>query len=104
MQPDFMYKLNSLREAIGGPITLTSAYRCREFNRSIGGGPAHMVGRAVDISVHGGSALALLATAVTLGFTGVGVKQHGTGRFVHIDTLTPGEYETSPRPWIWSYK
>jgi hypothetical protein len=33
-----------------------------------------------------------------LGFTGIGVQQKGTGRFIHVD-LTVGQN----RPTVWSY-
>jgi uncharacterized protein YcbK (DUF882 family) len=104
MDSEFMTKLNLLRNNFGKPIYLSSAYRCPAHNRKEGGRPAHEAGRAVDIAVIGGDALEILGIAVSLGFTGVGIKQHGSGRFVHIDTLQEDEFGDSPRPWVWSYK
>jgi zinc D-Ala-D-Ala carboxypeptidase len=35
--------------------------------------------------------------ALEAGFTGIGVQQKGTGRFLHLDTLE------NLRPTVWSY-
>jgi len=36
------------------------------------------------------------------GITGLGVKQHGDSRFIHLDTLDSEPHR--PRPTVWSYK
>ena len=36
----------------------------------------------------------------TLPFTGIGIQQKGSGRFIHLD-MAPAEQ--LPRPMIWSY-
>lgn len=43
--------LDSLREAWGGPLTVTSGYRCAELNRAVGGSDtsAHLAGWAADL-------------------------------------------------------
>ena len=43
--------LDPLREAWGGPLTVTSGYRCPEFNRAVGGSEtsAHTAGWAADL-------------------------------------------------------
>ncbi len=46
--------LDPLREAWGGPISVSSGYRCPELNRNIQGASKtsqHMTGEAADISV-----------------------------------------------------
>jgi hypothetical protein len=60
---------------------------------------------AVDIGVYGDRAHAVIGEAYALGFTGIGVRQHGPTdrRFIHLDTLTPEVAERFPRPTIWSY-
>jgi hypothetical protein len=42
--------LQPLREAYGGPIRISSGYRCRELNRLAGGSPhsQHITGEAAD--------------------------------------------------------
>lgn len=46
-----MSRLQALREAFGGPITVTSGYRCPDHNRAVGGakGSQHVKGNAADI-------------------------------------------------------
>jgi len=53
----------------------------------------------VDILIQGLDAFRLVKIALALGFTGLGVKQKSTGRFLHLDDLQ----QPHPRPRIWSY-
>ena len=103
MQPEFMDKLQKLREAYGKPMRITSGYRHKthpiEAKKSKIG--AHATGQAADIGVDRADAYELLKLALEIGFTGIGVQQKGGGRFIHLDTL-----EASAdfiRPTIWSY-
>ena len=58
--------------------------------------------QAVDLGVDRKIAFYLLAWALSQEeITGIGFKQHGGGRFIHLDTLT--EPEHPPRPTVWSY-
>lgn len=102
MNPEFMDRLQQLRTAYGKPLTITSGYRDKTHPiESIKATPgAHTYGRAADISIAGPDALKLIRIALDLGFTGVGVQQKGTGRFIHLDDLVDGRL---PRPAIWSY-
>jgi len=100
MKADFMLKLQTLRSVYGKPMRVTSGYRCPEHpieaKKSKPG--AHASGCAVDIGVDGADAHQLLKLALAAGFTGVGVQQKGTGRFIHLDTL-----DSPLRPTVWSY-
>lgn len=100
MKPDFMAKLQKLRTAYGKPLKITSGYRCAkhpiEAAKSSPG--AHASGCAADIGIQGAEAHKLLFLALQEGFTGIGVQQKGTGRFLHLDTL-----QGSTRPTVWSY-
>jgi zinc D-Ala-D-Ala carboxypeptidase len=100
MKPEFMAKLQKLRETYGAPMKVTSGYRCPqhpiEVKKARPG--AHASGQAVDIGVQGSDAHTLLRMALEAGFTGIGVQQKGTGRFLHLDTL-----EGDLRPTVWSY-
>jgi zinc D-Ala-D-Ala carboxypeptidase len=100
MTPEFMGKLQALRNAYGKPMRVTSGYRCPqhpiEAKKATPG--AHASGCAADIGVEGRDAHALLKQAFMMGFTGIGVQQKGTGRFIHLDTLEGGL-----RPNCWSY-
>lgn len=101
MHIDFMDDLQELRQLFGRPMPVTSGYRCSEYNTKVSStGPngPHTTGRAVDIGLGGSAAYDLLKLALGRGFTGIGVNQKGTGRFIHLDKLTDG-----PRPNVWSY-
>ena len=101
---DFMDKVEKLRDRLGFPLPVSSGYRCPEHNNRVSGtgrtGP-HTTGRAIDLNVSHGRALELLRMALSMGFTGIGIKQHGAGRFIHLDDLPNNEGQ--PRPHIWSY-
>ena len=103
MDPDFMVKLNKLRDLYGKPMRITSGYRSKETNLAVNGAEnsPHMYGKAVDVYVSGVDALNLLVLAVDVGFTGIGVSQKGASRFIHIDTMENSL--SQPRPTIWSY-
>jgi uncharacterized protein YcbK (DUF882 family) len=100
MQADFMLKLQTLRSVYGKPMRITSGYRCPEhpIEAKKAQPGAHASGCACDIGVEGQDAHRLLKLAFAAGFTGVGVQQKGSGRFIHLDTLEGG-----PRPNVWSY-
>tara|TARA_R110000823_G_scaffold45440_3_gene117091 strand:- start:8163 stop:8543 length:381 start_codon:yes stop_codon:yes gene_type:complete len=103
MDERFIERLTSLRADWGNPMTVTSAYRCPshpiEAKKQNPG--AHSSGRAVDIAIDREDAYNLLCAALGHGFTGLGFKQKGSARFIHIDDLT--KEEGWPRPTIWSY-
>ena len=92
--------LDALREQLGFPMPVTSGYRCPEHNQKVsttGPGGPHTTGRAADIGVSRDKAVALLAAALKMNFTGLGLNQKGDARFVHLD-LVPREYRT-----CWTY-
>jgi uncharacterized protein YcbK (DUF882 family) len=104
MSPEFMDALDELREAYGKPLRVTSGYRCPEHPieaRKTSAG-AHSTGKAIDLAVDRGEAYEVLKIAMAMGvFTGIGVQQKGSGRFIHLDTCE--EPKMSPRPTVWSY-
>lgn len=99
MHPEFMRRLQQVRDVFGKPMTVTSGYRDRthpiEARKDTPG--EHSTGRAVDIGVQGADALRLIRIALDAGFTRIGVQQKGTGRFIHL-----GDNPAFP-PGIWSY-
>ena len=106
MDADFVGLLDRLRDNYGHPLTLSSAKRCPEHNEAVsstGANGPHTTGKAVDVLISGPDSYALLHYAYLMGFSGLGVKQHGNWdeRFLHVDTLTPDD---GPRPRLWSYK
>lgn len=52
INPEAMDKLQALRDRLGKPLIIRSAYRSLEHNRAVGGAPAskHMQGTAFDIA------------------------------------------------------
>ena len=106
---EFMDKLQKLREAVGKPLTVTSGYRSIDHTieaaKIADGKPAgsHTTGKAVDVACERGFAYQVLFAAVKLGFTGIGVQQSGSRRFLHLDTVGVEDNFHVPRPALWSY-
>lgn len=98
----FMEAIEDLRERMGFPFVISSAYRCKdhpvEASKETPG--AHNRGVAIDILVSGERAYRLLSEALEMGFVGIGVNQRGdhSQRFIHLDYDEEGY-----RPTIWSY-
>jgi hypothetical protein len=101
MDHDFMVKLVSMRRELGFPFIVTSAYRCPLHNTrvsSTGDKGPHTTGHAADIAVKGYNAYRLLECALRHNMTGIGIKQTGKHRFIHLDDLNDHN-----RPVVWSY-
>ena len=64
---------------------------------------SHTSGKAVDVACERGFAYQVLFAAVKLGFTGIGVQQSGSRRFLHLDTVGVEDNFHVPRPALWSY-
>lgn len=109
---DVLDDAQAIRNELGHGLTLSSATRCRTHNNAVSStgdtGP-HTKG-ALDLAVMGGTAVQVITMASGRGVTGIGIKQHGNGRFVHIDRLenvaadSENDVKAVPRPWVWSYK
>lgn len=93
---NLMNRLDSLREICDFPLSVSSGYRCPnhpiEARKSKPG--QHSIA-AVDLKVSRGKAHTVLKHALWLGFTGIGVQQKGSGRFIHLDLRDT--------PTVWSY-
>ena len=97
--------LQKLRDKLGKPMKLSSAYRCPEHNSKVsstGKSGPHTTGMAIDIVCSGKDAWELLSFAMIRSkvWKGIGVSQKGKheSRFIHLDTI-----EADNRPWVWSY-
>lgn len=77
-------KLQALRDRLGAPLHLNSAYRSEAHNRAVGGSPKsqHRLGRGFDISLRTVTRQELTKAARLVGFTGIG--QYDS--FIHVDT------------------
>lgn len=83
--------VQKIRDHFGKPITITSAYRCPSYNRSIGSGTGsyHTKGMAADIVVSGVTPREVAKYAESIGILGIGLYETSSdGHFVHIDTRT----------------
>jgi zinc D-Ala-D-Ala carboxypeptidase len=89
-------KLQELRQRIGKPLQINSAYRSAKHNKAVGGSPnsQHLHGRAFDISLATVTPLELVKHAKAAGFTGIG--RYDT--FVHVDTGPAREWDLRKRP------
>lgn len=82
---DALLRLDAMRERIGKPMIINSAYRDPLYNAKVGGAPMsmHKFGRAFDVSLSGHHKSDLIRMAREVGFTGFGVNYR---TFLHIDT------------------
>lgn len=83
--------LQKIRDHFGQPVTITSAYRCAEHNKKVGGssGSYHTKGQAADIKVKNTAPAAVAKYAEYIGILGIGLYETAAdGYFVHIDTRT----------------
>jgi uncharacterized protein YcbK (DUF882 family) len=99
----FLYNLQRLRDLYGEPITISSGFRCPEYNAKVsprtGAAGPHTIA-AVDIPVYGHRAYRMLEIAFKLGFRGIGINQKGeiNQRYIHLDMMI-----SDFRPRVWSY-
>jgi hypothetical protein len=78
-------KLKALRDRLGKPLIVCSAYRSPEHNRAIGGAKRskHMDGAAFDIAMSNHDPLVFEDAARAVGFLGFGL--YPRSGFIHID-------------------
>jgi hypothetical protein len=85
LHPEALDKLQALRDRLGKPLILRSAYRSPEHNRAVGGAPRskHMDGTAFDVAMANHDPVAFEAAAREVGFLGFGF--YPRSGFIHID-------------------
>lgn len=83
--PEALDKLQALRDRLGKPLIVRSAYRSPEHNKAVGGAPAskHTQGTAFDIAMANHDPVAFEAAARQVGFLGFGY--YPRSGFMHID-------------------
>jgi uncharacterized protein YcbK (DUF882 family) len=91
---ELIQKLQALRDKLGRPVTVVSAYRTPEYNTKCGGAPKsqHLLGKAADIKVKGKTPLDVAYAAESVGFTGIGVYTHDGNKFTHVDVRALKSY------------
>jgi uncharacterized protein YcbK (DUF882 family) len=97
MDVAFVNKLQRVRDITDIPMIITSGYRCKEYNRLVGGvdNSAHTKGIAVDISCETSYYRLLLIEALL----SCGINRIGIGSdFVHCDVD-----KTKPDNVMWLY-
>ena len=85
LHPEALDRLQALRDRLGKPLIVRSAYRSPEHNRRVGGAPRskHMDGTAFDIAMSNHDPAAFEAAARAAGFLGFGFNPRSG--FIHID-------------------
>ncbi|NPD21602.1 DUF882 domain-containing protein [Rhodophyticola sp. DY48A3-103] len=78
-------KLQALRDRLGKPLIVRSAYRSPEHNRAVGGATRskHLDGAAFDIAMENHDPVAFEAAAREVGFLGFGF--YPRSGFIHVD-------------------
>ena len=87
MDERLLQVLDAIREKVGGPVTLSCAYRCPAHNAEVGGVPdsQQVQGCAADVLVPDGMSVEQLAgIAEECGADGIG--KYYDSLFVHVDT------------------
>tara|TARA_B110000503_G_scaffold11940_1_gene16094 strand:+ start:14766 stop:15125 length:360 start_codon:yes stop_codon:yes gene_type:complete len=100
IKDEFIERLDKLRKACGFPFIITSGYRSPshpiEAKKKVAG--QHSQGNAADIKVSDGlQRYKLVAQAIALGFTGIGVAS----TFIHVDTRDL--HDDAVGPVMWTY-
>jgi zinc D-Ala-D-Ala carboxypeptidase len=99
MKPEFMAKLQALRNEYGKPMTITSGYR--HWTHPVEARKGHTTGEhtkgaCADIACsNGGDRFTLVRLALKHGFTRIGIAKN----FVHLGIGAPG----LPNNVIWDY-
>ncbi len=102
----FMDRLEALHHLNNVIFRVLEGYRTPDYNDKISKtgltGP-HTIGKAVHLRVTGEDALRIIPMALSLGFTGFGLHQHGPikNHFIHLDDLKTKL--NLKRPDIWTY-
>ena len=85
LHPEALDRLEALRNRLGKPLIIRSAYRSPEHNRNVGGAARskHMDGTAFDIAMSNHDPVAFEAAAREVGFLGFG--SYPRSGFIHVD-------------------
>lgn len=84
MVPEFLAKVDALRQLWGKPLKVNSGSRCKAHNRDVGGekGSYHTLGMAADLRTSNRlESHELAKTAEAVGFGGIGIYE----TWVHVD-------------------
>ncbi|EOE6053719.1 D-Ala-D-Ala carboxypeptidase family metallohydrolase [Vibrio cholerae] len=91
-----MDKVQLIRQIIGVPLPVSSAYRCVNHPEERKKAKAGWHNKAaIDLAVSRDVAYKVLELAFIIGIKGIGINQKGEERFIHLDMR--------PELAIWSY-
>ena len=85
--PKLLAKLQAVRDAWGGPLVITSGFRCSSRNKAVGGAKAsfHLLGMAADIAASKNDQQVLKEIAQKIGFSEIILG--GNENYVHVAFL-----------------
>ena len=85
LHPLLLSKLIALRTVLERPVSITSGYRCSNYNRKVGGvgNSYHCIGLAADIKVKDFNLITLLEICENIDFNGIGFYEKKN--FLHLD-------------------
>ena len=100
VHPKLIDSLQTLRSLLARPLIVTSGFRCKTYNKIIGGRPRsyHTRGMAADILCLQPEHLDELVVAATDISAVGGIGRYPLRRFVHID-VRPREPFSAPATW-----
>ncbi len=99
--PAFLDQLEGLRDDLGFPLIITSAYRNPSHDKAVGGAglatSPHVLGLAVDLGIASGDpkAYQVVKAAFLRGFPGI----EATPTHLHLDWAE--SHPAAPRPLFW---
>lgn len=97
INPALVDHLNMARDMAKTPFIITSACRCEDWNKVVGGSPnsEHTLGNAVDIAAPDSPIrFRILRSLIAAGFTRIGVAKN----FIHVDVGI-----AKPQDVMWLY-
>lgn len=101
VEEGFLLLLDQIREEVGVPLTITSGYRCPDYNSRIsktGATGPHTRGQAVDIACTTSQLrLGIIQAAINQRVHRIGIAK----TFVHLDILD--EFDGFPENVMWVY-
>lgn len=98
IHPDLVQGLQKLRDLIGNPIHINSAYRTAAYNKKVGGSPnsQHLFGKAADIVVLHLDISQMYHYALQIPeFIKGGIGVYPDNYFIHVDVRDNG-----PARWM----
>lgn len=99
MTNEFMHFVDIIRDNVGLPFTVTSGYRCPDYNATMSRSICHTTGKAIDIHTPSSQHRYLILRELM----NQGVKRIGIGKdFIHFDECSK-RYEGLTEEVIWTY-